>query len=389
MKRIRHQPTPPTEAVDETIPCSRLPWNESVWGVNHLFFAILDYLECPSSLAFSPVHKTWSERLWPHRLLIHPSAGEDRSRKISKRARLRERWAVFRQSVEGFVAEAPLTRPITSLHTTYGSQATTAVFRCYPKRIYHHRRFCEQFFLTYPRIRRLELRLPVLKFGESRLSLRAYSHAIHVVIERTRELCDAWYQYAQVEKRDLHVIGPYETEVAPWVQAPQLHRFTYTHHSNCVQFRGDSFAENMRLVHHARVDLTALSSDCQFRSIQRLCNSPFSVLRTLELHISTVTVYTRWDSIRLNLDNQYPCLEKLAFIVERVDFPPTTVFASTPQPYPLLHIVGTNLSRFKQLHVSECFGLHPSSVSALADNGTEVIYLPSGQSAVRPWVLDD
>lgn len=372
MQRIDSQGATPIYAV---------PWNEKVFDVNQLFFALLQYLEFPACLALSSVHSTWCTRLWPYttsRLAAASDVGDHTATPGRKRKRAirRERMQRIRQAMEAFEPDASRqTQSVVSAHASYGQCVTHAVFHTYPERAYHHRQMCKQLCFTYCNVQHLTLHVPYCaRTLRSIFCMEDYETidrpATTAWRKRMHELCAEWHSSIRTGASDdstLTLHAPCLKYLDACVQGNPLRSLCYIQsmplHDLPPFWLRPLYGTLLTKVRNVTVNLEKLV-DCDSSIVSDLWkalgpSNGESRVEVLEICTGKCEmVYGEvWD---LCLARNFPSLKRLVLQCTSVD--------TSYWPQPPLRIYECT-AQFQQLTLSSDIVVDPASTQMLLENG--------------------
>lgn len=352
-----------------TVELSSVPWNQRVMSVNHLFFGIFVYLECPALLHFSAVHETWRSRLWPYQLLIHLPVSHDTSQgRANKRKRLRERGLALYRALRTF-AVTPYSAPtITSRNANFGAQCSKAVFCRFPERVYHRRRMYKQFFHTYSQIQHLALRFPECNDHRS-LEQPAFL---------AQQLCEAWYESSSVDRRTLEIYGPYSLFLPRFLSDNSVLHCLRVVHKGAWDLETGNLLRRVCQIAHVILEVHMTERATTGQTLKHLFGLNLGLLgdsycnfnETLDITLHQTRRGWNPVTFSLNLHLLFPHLRRLTLHALPVPDQPWL----DGWMYATLNIVACS-SSLQELHLSTTLLLTPSSLEVLAANRTTLSYM--------------
>jgi hypothetical protein len=344
-------------------------WNDQVFGLNHLMFAVWQFFQFPSCLPFSAIHRTWQIRLWPYELLIQPSRVPELH---PDRIRGLEVWQVMniiQKHKELHRPKASIPRAVTSSQASYGAAVTEAVFRQFPTENHHHDRMCKQIFIAYPHIKHLTICIPRIR------NHHGGEHSImDIKIRQVCKLFQGWVLKKGSLPRTLVIVGSILHHIPIIMNdSAAISRLIYKHNDHRlaitaqeVVIASPSFTNLRYLSLDLRMSLTIDTS-----VIQQILVIPCAAqLEEYEI------IGASWRHIQFFNGNLvchvaivFPKLKKLSLTCALLEF----IGVTNPRR-PIL-IIDQCTPHFKELQISTQIGILPESQTLLNDNQTEILYL--------------
>ena len=156
---------------DQTVPepTKKVSWG-AVFGDNHLFFSILQFVGFPACLFYASVDSSWRRRIWPHQVLTLSELTR------CSHPRTKRRFTHVHPSQVAPRCAA------TSENSVFGHYVNKAKFTSFPERRFHQENIANQLFALYPNITDIEIH------GANIQDWEVDPHAINTLL-------NAWRKY--------------------------------------------------------------------------------------------------------------------------------------------------------------------------------------------------